>query len=97
MGKRKHSPKRAIEVRGGKKGRECTKCGIWKPLETNFNKDKKGLEGRTAQCKSCLSTYKRKYYKSNSEKEKQRTTEWYENNKEYALSRQKEYREKKQR
>ena len=36
--------------------RTCTKCGEEKPWE-DFYKSSKGLNGRMAQCKSCMSTF----------------------------------------
>lgn len=93
MGKLWNKPKVVIEVKEGIKGKKCTKCYEWKPLDSGFHGDKRGLGGRTAKCKDCVAVYKRNYYKENSEKEKKRTKEWYEINKEVALERQRVYRE----
>jgi hypothetical protein len=75
-------------------GKKCTKCGKWKPLITSFSRDKKGLGGRMAKCKTCIAEYKKSYYTLNSEKVKHLSSEWYETHKERALESCRVYRTK---
>jgi hypothetical protein len=74
-------------------GKNCTKCGQWKPLDTSYFRDKKALGGRMAKCKECTAEYKKSYYALNSDKEKQRASDWYDSNKERAKEWGRKYRQ----
>lgn len=38
----------------------CTKCGVEKPL-TDFSRNTRASDGRTSQCKACVTTYRKGY------------------------------------
>jgi hypothetical protein len=42
-----------LEDRDGTVGKNCSKCGEWKPLDV-YQKDKSKSTGRTSHCKECL-------------------------------------------
>jgi hypothetical protein len=62
-------------------GKECTKCGEWKPLETGFYRDKKGLGGRVSECKDC----RKKYNLENQSRRLDYLKKWYQENQEQRL------------
>ncbi|WP_051588616.1 hypothetical protein, partial [Bacillus sp. UNC437CL72CviS29] len=59
-------------------GKECTKCGCWKPLESGFHKARRSLGGRYSQCKEC----KFEYCKKNKERITKYQRKWCDENKE---------------
>lgn len=72
-------------------GKNCSKCGVFKKLN-EFQKDKRGKQGVESKCKSCRSSYLKKYkvetqydkiyYDNNKEIRKEKQKEWVNNNKE---------------
>ncbi|PEU21321.1 hypothetical protein CN526_26940 [Bacillus wiedmannii] len=78
-------------------GKECTKCGEWKPLESGFRKNNKGLGRKLSVCKKCERKYKRKYYEENKEKNKEKESaykrKYYEENKEKVLAHTRKWKE----
>lgn len=54
----------------------CSKCGILKPLSEFYN-DKKGKDGKQAQCKECVLIRVKSYYQNNCEKVKKYSRKWY--------------------
>jgi hypothetical protein len=96
MGKRKK-----LEERDGVIGKECTKCGEWKPLAEGFNKHKLGLGGRKSECKVCKKSYneenKNHYLEVNRkwrEKNKGRIREYQQVNKDHYVELKRQWREK---
>ena len=55
----------------------CTKCGVAKPLAA-FPKQKAGKFGRRADCKECVTAWKRAYHDANREKENARHRAYHE-------------------
>lgn len=49
--------------------KECTKCGINKNLEEDFNKNKTTFDGYSVQCKKCGKDY---YYQKAARKKAER-------------------------
>lgn len=44
------------------KGRVCRRCNTLKPWES-FDKKSDGINGRHSQCKECIGTFKRKWWR----------------------------------
>ncbi|PFS24332.1 hypothetical protein COK46_01580 [Bacillus thuringiensis] len=63
-------------------GKECTKCGEWKPLESGFSNKRKGIGGKYSICKECVRKKNSKYYEENKEKLRVQMHKYYEENKE---------------
>jgi len=73
-------------------GKECTKCGEWKPLD-NFRKDKRKSCGRGARCKQCTSVDNKKYYQNNGDVRRN----YHKQNREVRLIQMRRYREENKR
>lgn|SRR5690606_9191076 len=73
----------------------CSGCGIEKVLEA-FGKVSKMRDGRSSRCKECLRQYYREYYRNNSEKHLERTSDWNKRNpeKRKAIKRRRHFRER---
>jgi hypothetical protein len=69
--------------------KHCWKCSISKP-EIDFGVNKSKSDGLATECKPCKRQQDREYAARNREAAKQRASEWYYNNHEYALQRNKE-------
>lgn len=67
----------------------CTKCSEWKSL-SEFFKNREGLGGVKADCRTCNMKKRRKSYEENKEQEAETRRRYYENNKEWLA----EYRRK---
>lgn len=78
-----------LEEREGILGKECTKCLLWKELDS-YSRDKKGTGGRVAKCKECETDY----YHHNKEIVIERVKNWYKENKEHKCKYDKEYRQR---
>jgi len=74
-------------------GRECTKCGKWKPFE-EFHKHPEGLYGRNSKCKSCIIAYVKEYHKEHRDARRAYSREWYKKNREKVRAYRIENREK---
>ncbi len=59
-----------------------------------FGRNKSKKDGLSTECRECKRNSDRLYAKLNKEKAKQNAKEWYNNNKEYALERMKQYNKK---
>jgi hypothetical protein len=70
-------------------GKECTKCGEWKPLETGFYNDKNTSDGKDTRCKSC----KQKWREDNKQYFKEHYRNWYQKNRESRLEYNKKWRQ----
>lgn len=57
----------------------CTKCQIPQPLE-NFSKHKRSKDGLQPNCKSCVSIYKKQYFKDNKERLAEKSKQYYKDN-----------------
>jgi hypothetical protein len=68
-----------LETRDGVSGKECTSCSHWKALE-DYAKDKTGLGGKEAKCKTCRTEYGRIFREIHKEYEAERTRNWRINN-----------------
>lgn len=90
----------------GEEFKKCSKCKIFQALET-FSKSKTKSDGLRSQCKICVKAGKqtedekiktaarnKKYYQEHSEQLKQKSSEWYQNNKEKSLERSYAYNKK---
>jgi 5-methylcytosine-specific restriction endonuclease McrA len=63
--------------------KKCNKCGRWLVANTvNFHRDKFGKYGLKAQCKECVSAYKKEYYEENKEERREYSNKYNEENKE---------------
>lgn len=71
-----------LEERDGVVGKECTKCGEWKPLD-DYHNTSHGVGNRKPNCKIC----RRNYHYSNREREIKRMKSWRENNREREIER----------
>ena len=58
----------------------CSRCKV-KKQTTEFHKNCKGANGLTAKCKTCVSSYMKKYYKENRESDLERSKLWRESKK----------------
>lgn len=75
--------------------KKCSKCGRWLVASTNnFYKLKSGKYGLNSQCKECINTGAKKYYKDHREERRAYKKKYHEKNKEEILEKQKKYREK---
>ncbi|MBO1583297.1 hypothetical protein [Bacillus sp. XF8] len=72
-------------------GKECSKCGDWKPLESGFRKNNKGLGGKLSVCKKCERKYARNHYEENKEKVAERKRNYYQENKEIKIEYSRKY------
>jgi hypothetical protein len=68
--------------------KHCWKCSLSKP-EIDFGVNKSKPDGLATECKPCKRQQDREYAAQNREVAKQRASEWYYANKEYALNRNK--------
>lgn len=68
----------------------CTKCREEKPIET-FKKDSRTSSGYASTCKSCASSYTKKYSVENKENIKTYRKEYYLENKEEVISKVKDW------
>ena len=68
--------------------KHCWKCSLSKP-EIDFGVNKSKPDGLATECKPCKRQQDREYAAQNREAAKQRASEWYYANKEYALNRNK--------
>lgn len=73
--------------------KKCNKCNIEKPLD-QFNKNKSKNDGYHVWCKQCMSEQHKRLYASKSEQIKQKTNQYYYNNKDIVAVKLKEYRSK---
>jgi hypothetical protein len=70
--------------------KHCWKCSTTKPkLAFGVNSYKK--DGLASECRDCKRSTDREYAAKNREAAKQRANQWYQDNKEYALEKHKEY------
>ena len=53
----------------------CTSCKVEKPL-TDFSLDRKAMDGKAWECKSCSSDRRKKYYAKNADKERERSKKY---------------------
>lgn len=77
-----------------KGGKECTKCGVWNPLEGGFYKQKGGLGNKSSQCKECREKSNGIWKEKNKEKIKRTLNKWYIENKEAILEKSRDWHEK---
>jgi len=68
--------------------KHCYKCQSFKSLDL-FGKNKSRKDGLADECKKCKRSQDRDYASKHREEAKQRASEWYYNNYEYALQRNK--------
>ena len=71
----------------------CTKCKEEKEL-TEFYKNKISIDGLRTDCKNCNNNFKKEYCKKNIIKIKQKSSEYYENNKKEIIKRNYNYTKK---
>ncbi|KEK22513.1 hypothetical protein [Bacillus gaemokensis] len=64
-------------------GKECTKCGEWKPLDGGFGTDTRGVGGKTSACRLCKREVSSNWYIENKERKLDSHRKWREENKEY--------------
>jgi hypothetical protein len=109
MGKRKKVEITYREIDGVlTAGKECTKCGEWKPLETGFHNQKSCIGGKAPQCKSCRNlqtrdwyertrnqrlVYRKKYFQENRYRCLESMRNWYKENRTHHLERNRKWRE----
>ncbi|PFE80023.1 hypothetical protein CN333_00045 [Bacillus thuringiensis] len=74
-------------------GKECTKCGEWKPLDDGFNKEKSCLGGKRSRCKKCQAIANRQWCEENREKRLRYYSKYREKNRKIILERNRKYRE----
>jgi hypothetical protein len=73
--------------------KHCYKCKTCKDVSL-FGKNKSKLDGLATECKDCKRKQDREYAAKNREAAKERASIWYYDNKQYALTANKEYRSK---
>ena len=73
--------------------KHCWKCNSDKQKE-EFGSNKAKADGLSTECKSCKRQQDREYAARNREVARKRASEWYYNNYEYALEKNKEYSKK---
>lgn len=56
--------------------KRCSKCGMVKDLEIDFNRLKRGKGGYDCHCKRCQRDYHKLYYQNNLEKLRTSSREW---------------------
>ena len=71
----------------------CNKCSTEKSLD-QFNKNKNKIDGYHVWCRQCMSNQHKKLYAGKSEYIKQKTSDYYYNNKDIIAPKLKEYRNK---
>ena len=69
--------------------KQCTKCGDMKVI-TEFHKDKSTPDGLKYHCKTCKNVQSKKHYAENKEYYKQKNADWYEENKDVFLARERD-------
>ena len=74
-------------------GKECTKCGEWKPLESGFHNCKTGTGGKKSICRVCTSTVDRNYREENKEVIREYSRKWRKENKDHDLIRKRKWAE----
>jgi hypothetical protein len=75
-------------------GKECTKCGEWKPLINSFYKNKEGLGGVKSVCKVCQSKVDSSVYLVNKKSRLREMTKWRSENEDYYRNYYEENKEK---
>jgi hypothetical protein len=74
-------------------GKECTKCGEWKPLETGFANNKGSVGGKSSQCKSCKKLVIKKWRQDNREYLLEQKRKWRIENREYRIEYNRKWRQ----
>ena len=71
----------------------CNKCSTEKPLD-QFNKNKRKIDGYHVWCRQCVSNTNKKIYTTDNERIKQKSNDYYYNNKDIITLKLKKYRNK---
>lgn len=94
-----------ITIIEGVEGKECSRCGIWKVLGTDFTKGP-GIGGKKATCRECgkeqskawrqqnadrVKEYKDKYYQENRTSEIKRRLDYFYQHRDHELARKKKW------